>query len=117
MKTWKVILTSAKIRQFRPILEFSDSQLPKIQYHRKCYQRFTLKSYLKSIENKQKENEETLQAFLGESNSYDYDDDKPVRKTSSSSSCTSSTSTSIGLLADQCLFCEKPKYAKKQAKN
>ena len=115
MKTWKVILAVAKIRQFQQVLQYSEEELPEMKYHRKCYQIFTMKSNLKLIEDRlikneirQKEYEVKLQTLLGESTSYEYEDDKPTRRASISSS-----STSTVLLPGQCLFCKKSKSGEK----
>ena len=59
-------------------------------------------------ETKQKEYEVKLQILLGESTSYEYEDDKPIRRASSFSS-----STSTVLLQDHCLFSKKSKSGKK----
>ena len=86
-----------------------------MKYHSKCYQVFNLKSNLKLIEDrlikseiKQKEYDVKLQTLLGESTSYEYENDKPTWRASSSFS-----STSTVLLPDQCLYCKKSKSGKK----
>ena len=87
-----------------------------VQYHRECYQKFTMKSQLERIKKKSVNMEDSLKSIIDEAVEFEIDECTPNKpKRNSSSSSTSS------LLPEMCIFCSldikykqrKPKYLRK----
>ena len=114
ISTWEVVLNTARIRNFIPVLQLSNTtDIPKMNYHRKCYQIFTMKCVLQQIEKETtkrneeiRKGEERLRLLLQEADTFETEEDKPKREGSSNST----------LLPNKCLFCGKEKvYIKRKA--
>ena len=90
---------------------------PSIQYHRECYQKFTLKSLLKRIKEKSKQQkidedmkQKHLEVLIDQA-TFD-ENNKPATQSSSSSSVTLQSP----ILLEKCIFCDKMTKYKKRKK-
>ena len=104
--TWEVLLNAVKIRHHVGILKMANTaEIPKLYYHRKCYQQFSMKCLLDRIKVKQdkrnleeQNNATRLQALIENVTEYQREDIRSKRRDSSLSS---------PVLPNECIFCKK----------
>ena len=91
-------LDAARVMNHTPILQIAESlherEMPKIQYHRQCRRRFTLKKELKKLKRKSEEREDGDPSSSGTAK-------RQKRKPSTSR-----------IYKIECIFCGKDKYLK-----
>ena len=102
-ESWQVMLEAAKVRNFAPILQLSETlaekEIPQISYHKKCRSIFTMKNVLATL--KRKANILTLDEDEGS---------EPSTKKKNRSGITQKT-----VYEKVCIFCEKVKRLKGSA--
>ena len=99
-KTCETLQFAAEIRdhRFNTALD-NTTKLPLLKYHRKCYQRFTMKKDLNKIQNKKKETAEAVNRAVF----------SPIDLINERPKLQADTST---ILPKECIFCKKKKDQK-----
>ena len=103
--TYKTLQKAAEIRHHR-LSSLDGNVIPKLFYHRECYQRFTLKRDFEKIVLKETEHEEFDKSLLNEIQFETNEAGRLTKKTNENSSGT--------ILKKGCIFCKRNLYKNKK---